>query len=148
MGFHSHVEANEEIGEIHAQAKPVARRQLFIELVELEHSTWLILIFLDCPDVAHVDKSAQLEHPEQLAPVLDIEIESHVATLIDEAVLRLLAVEATWSQSAHTPPSHTIGTTRVEAFLKWQHSAVAIRHRHAQPGMQRHRASRTQIVCD
>ena len=148
MSLHAHVEAQQEVSEVHAQSQAVRESQLLKELAYLERATGLVLIFLDGPHVTTVDKCSQLKNPEELAPVFQVQVKPDVATLVDEAVLSLFTVEATRSQSAHAPSSHAVGTARIEAFLKWQYCAVAIGHCNAKSGMKRQRAALVDVVSN
>ena len=128
MCLHAHVEAHEEVGEVHTQAHAVGKCQLLVELTKLKHTAGLIGIVANGPDVASIDKRRALNHPKQFGSELDAGIEANVATLVDETVLRVASGKTTRSEGAHTPTSHAVGTTSVETLFKRHHRGVAIRN--------------------
>ena len=84
------------------------------------------IIVLDGPDVTGIQEQAQLNNPEELGPVLQIDVEAYVTALENEVLEAVVAVEAARSQGAHTPTAHAVSATAVEALLKRQLVAVAI----------------------
>lgn len=64
VGFHAQVESQKKIVEVKAQSKTIGGRNLLIEFIELEHSSRLVGIVADGPDVAGVDKCTEFEYPE------------------------------------------------------------------------------------
>ena len=118
MSLHAHVDTHKEILEIQSDAGAIGRRNLLIELVELEHSSRLVLIVLNGPYVACVEEQAQFNHPKQLGTVLKVDVKADVAALVDEVGQAVVAVVTARAQGAHTPTAHTVGTATVEAFLE------------------------------
>lgn len=64
VGFEAKVEAEQEVGEIHAQAQAVGGCYLFVKFVELEHTAGLRGIVADGPDIARIDEDTDFEHPK------------------------------------------------------------------------------------
>ena len=64
VGFYAHVEAQQEVVEVHAQPYAVGGRQFFIERFETEKSSGLVGIVTDCPDVSCIDEYGALKDPE------------------------------------------------------------------------------------
>lgn len=62
--FHTEVEAQEEVCEVHAQTATVCGCYLLIELVELELAAGLAFVVVNGPDVACVHEQSALKHPE------------------------------------------------------------------------------------
>ena len=56
-GFHTAVEPQDEIVEIQAQAQSVGDGYLAPELIELELTAWLVLVFAKRPDIAGIDEN-------------------------------------------------------------------------------------------
>ena len=88
MSLHTKVETQQEVGEIQANAQAIAQSYLLVELIELEHTAGLVLVFFYCPYIAGIDECAQLNHPKQFGTILQIHVEAHIAALINEAVHR------------------------------------------------------------
>ncbi len=59
MSFHSKVEPEKEICEIKSQSQPVGSCQLFIKRIKMKHSSGLVGIIVDCPDIAGIDKNSE-----------------------------------------------------------------------------------------
>ena len=86
MRLHTHIQSQQEVGEVHSYAESVAEGYLLVEFVELKHTAGLVFIFSYGPDVSGIDKCAEFEHPEEFGAILQIEVEANIAALIDEAV--------------------------------------------------------------
>ena len=56
VGFHTKIQAKQEVSEIEAYAKSITQGYLLIEFVYLKHTAWLVLIIFNCPYIAGVDK--------------------------------------------------------------------------------------------
>ena len=124
--LHTHVETQDEIVEVQAQTQSVGHGDLLVELVESELSTGLLSIVTQRPDVTCIDECSTIELPEQERTIFQVEVYLHVTRLIDEVNASVGASEATWSESAHTPSAHAVGTSREVAFLERQHLTITI----------------------
>ena len=124
--LHTHVEANNEIVEVQTDAQTIADSQLVPELRELKLSARLLFVFTQGPYITGIDEQGTTKLPEQIGTILEIEVELHIARLVDEVDTSVGANELTRTQTAHTPTTHTIGTTREETLLERQDTAVAI----------------------
>ena len=80
----------------------------------------------NCPDVACIEEQCAIELPEEPCPVLHVEVELHVASLVDEVNLTVLAGKASGTEPPDRPSPDTVGSTREIAFLEGQNIAVAI----------------------
>ena len=54
--FHSHVEAQDEIAEVQANPQSIGNGNLSVERVQMELSTWLFLVFSQCPNVSSINE--------------------------------------------------------------------------------------------
>ena len=134
-GLHAHVETQDEVVEVEAQAQTVGHGQLLVELVEAELSAGLFGIVAQRPDVARIDEGSSIELPEEEGAIFEVEVELHIARLVDEVDAAVGTTERARSQSAHAPSAHRVGTAREVALLEGQHSAVAVGPGNAEVGM-------------
>ncbi len=123
--LHTHIHTYKEILEVQADTSAIGRCYLLIELIELEHATWLVLIVLDGPDITCIEEQTQLNHPEQLGAILQVHVKADITTLIEELIL-IIVVVATRTQGAYAPTAYAVGATAVETFLKGQYVTVAV----------------------
>lgn len=84
VGLHAQVEAEQEVGEVHAQTEAVAGRYLLVERIEVEHSSGLVLVVVDRPDVTGVYECSEFEHPEELGSVFHAGEHVDVTALVHE----------------------------------------------------------------
>lgn len=138
VGLEPEVEAQQEVGEIHAQADSVGGGYLFVERFQAEHSSRLVGIILDGPDVARVDEDRPLEDPEELVAVFEAENQRDVATLVDEVGHAVARVVAARAEGADAPSPDRVGSSGVEPFLKRYHRCVAVGVANAAPGVERY----------
>ena len=134
-GFHAHVEPKDEIVEIESHAQTVCDSHLLVELIQLELSPRLNLIFPQSPDIPAVDEKSPVEFPKQVGSVFQIEVYSHVSRLVDEVDGTFVSFELPRSQSSDAPSSHRVCTAREISFLERQHPAIAVRISHTQSSM-------------
>ena len=146
MSLHTHINAHKEILEIQADTGTVGCCNLLIELVELEHTARLVFIASDGPDVTGIKEQAQLNDPEQLGTILQVDIKADVTTLVDKVGKFVVAVITARTQGAHAPTAHAVGTTAVESFLKGQHVAVAIGYCHTRSDVESDALATIQIM--
>lgn len=64
VGFHAKVETEQKVGEIHAEPNAVGQSYLLPEGVEPEHTSGLVFVIVNGPDVAGINEGCALEHPE------------------------------------------------------------------------------------
>ena len=144
--LHTHIETHEEIGKIHAKSQSIGKGDLLVEFVEAEHPTRLVGIVADSPNVAGIHESGAFEHPEEFGAKFQVGIESDIATLVDETVLRISCGKATRSERAHAPPSHAVGATGVEPLFERHHRGVAVGHCHPCSHVHRNGGAVVEIV--
>ena len=85
VGLHTHIDAHQEVLEVKTDTEAVGRGNLLIEFIELECAARLVLLIIpDGPDIACIDKQAQLDNPEELCPILQIDIKADITTLVEE----------------------------------------------------------------
>ena len=109
-GFHAQVEAQDEILEVEAHASPIAHRQLLEEMGDAELSSRLVGIVAQGPDVAGIDEQGPAELPEELCAVFGIQVNLHVARLVDEVDASVLLLVLAGSERAHAPSAHAVGS--------------------------------------
>ena len=109
-GFHAQVETQDEEIEVETKSQAVTDGQLAGQVLETELSARLFVIFAQRPDVTGIDEEGSAELPEQLGAVLHVEVELHVARLVDEVDGSIALLVFARSQRTHAPAAHTIGT--------------------------------------
>ena len=134
--LHGAVEAEDEIAEVEAQAEAVGDGDLLEEGVEQKLAAGLLGIGSERPDVARIDKGGAVKLPEQVGAILEVEVEAHVAGLIDEVDAAVAATILAGTELADAPAAHGVGTTGEVALLEGQHGAVAIGPRHTQEAVE------------
>ena len=135
-GFHTHIEAKNEIAKVKAQANTVSHSYLLIEIGEMELSTWLLCIRTQSPDVSCINEGCTIKLPEEISAIFGTKVEFHIARLIDEVDATISTTKSSWSEFSHSPSSHRVGSTREISLLKRQHRAIAIRISNAESSMQ------------
>ena len=135
-GLHAHVETQDEVIEVQADAHTVGGGYLLVELIKTELSVRLVGIVAKRPDVARIYKQGSFELPEERGSILGIQVEFQVARLVDEVDAPVVALVSARTQLSYAPTSHRVGTAREISLLEGQHGAVAVRIGHAQVGMQ------------
>lgn len=148
MGFHSHVETEQEIIEVHAQANAVSSGQFLIERLETEKSSRLVRIILYSPNIARVYEDRPLEHPEELVAVFQIEYKRYVTALVYEIAYRIPGIIRSGAEGTHAPSTHTVGSSRIEPLLKRHHGGVAVRPCQAESSMERDGVSIRETMVD
>lgn len=121
VGLHAEVEAEKEVGEVHAQADTVCGGDLLVEFVECKFAVGLVFVFLYSPDVAGVDKDCAFEHPEEFGPVFDAEVEAYVAALVYEVGDEVAAVVCSGAERSDAPSADTVCSAGVEALFERHH---------------------------
>ena len=124
--LHTEIEAKDEEVEIETKTQSIGHRHLLEDIGEAELSAGLVGIVAQCPDVARIDKQGSGEFPKQLCPIFEVEVEFHVARLVDEVDLTVFACKASGTESSHRPASHTVGSSREISLLEGQDGAVAV----------------------
>ena len=107
--LHAAVEAYDEVAEVQAQSQSVGCSQLLVERVESELTARLFFVVAQGPDIAGIDKQSTIKFPEERCAQFCIQIQFHVARLVDEINLSVGASETTWSQLAHAPSTYAVG---------------------------------------
>ena len=125
-GLHTEVEAQDEEIEIETKSQSIRHGNLLEESVEPKLSAGLVGIVAQCPDVSRIDKQCAGEFPKQSGPVLHVQVELHVASLVDEVDLTVLTGKAARTEPSDRPTSHTICSAREIALLEGEDGAVAI----------------------
>jgi len=126
MGLHTHVETEQEVSEVESKTETVGSGYLFIERIEMEHSSGLIGIIVDRPDIAGVDKESEFKQPKEPGSIFHRKVETYVAALVDEVAHGVGAGEGSGAERAHIPSADTVGAPTVEAFLKRKDRGVAV----------------------
>ena len=125
-GLHAEVEAQDKVVEIQSETKSVGHSQFAEETMEAELPALLVGIIAQGPDVSGINEGCTVEFPEEERAVFEVQVDFHVARLVDEVDASAGAPEATRPQFAHAPATHRVGTTREIAFLERQNRTVAI----------------------
>ena len=125
-GFHTQVEANDEIVEVQAQSQTVTDSQIFQDALKLKLSPGLIRIVAERPDITRIDKQRTAELPEQMGPVFEVQVEFQVTGLRDEVDVTVLVAVAPRAEAPDAPSAHAVGTAGEIALLEGQYGAVAV----------------------
>ena len=134
--LHAHVETQNKIVEVQADAQSIAHSQLLVEVIKMKLSARTHLILAYRPHITCIYKQGAAEFPEQLRPVFRVQVQLHVTRLVNEVDASVLLLIFSWSQRAHRPSSHAVGATREVSFLERQYSRVAVGIGHAQSHVQ------------
>ena len=111
-GFHSHIEAQDEIIEVQPQTETIGQCYLLIEILKLKLATGLISVSAQGPDVSRVDECSAVELPKQMRPHLSIEIEFHVTGLVYEVDASVVAPERSRPQLSYVFRANSLKTIR------------------------------------
>ena len=123
--LHAAVETQDEVVEVETNAQTVGNGQLPPEGIEAELPARLFRIFADGPNVAGIDKCGSVNLPEYVGTIFQIQVQLHVARLVDKVDAPVLALERTGAETAHRPAAHAVGTATEVTFLVRQNGAVA-----------------------
>ena len=92
VGFQAKVKSEQEIREVKSETGSIACSYLAPECGEMKHSSGLVLIVVDSPDITRVGKYRSLKHPEEPTTIFDIEKQGNISTLIDEVCHRVAGI--------------------------------------------------------
>ena len=81
-----------------AMAGTVADGKLTGKVLQRELSSRLYVVLTQCPDISCIDECSTIELPEEVSAILGIEIELHVACLVDEVDAPVTFLVFAWSQ--------------------------------------------------
>ena len=109
-GLHSAIKTENEVIEVESQAKSIRISYLLVELIPLELSAWLVGIVAERPDVSGINERRAVELPKEMGTKLNVEVELHVARLIDEVNAPVGASELSRAELPHAPSSHRVGS--------------------------------------
>ena len=109
--FHAHVESENKIIEIQSHPQSVGHCYLFVKLIKLELPSRLLSVVSQCPYIAGIDEEGTVELPEEYGSVFQVQVQLHVAGLIDEIDSTVVAFKFARSESSHAPSSYRVGTS-------------------------------------
>jgi len=144
-GFHAQVESEDEVIEVEPQSQSVGSGELSVESVETELSAGLFGIVSQRPDVAGVDEESSVEFPAQECAIFEVEVEFHIAGLIDEVDSSVGTFERAGAEFSDAPTSHGVGSAGEVSFFEGQDRAVAIGIGHAQTEVQGERVAGIEV---
>ena len=135
-GLHASVEAEDEIIEVQPQAETVCNSHLLIEVFETELSSRLFRITAQCPDVPGIHEGGTIQFPEQMRAILCIQVQLHVARLVDEVYPAVHATELARPEFPHAPAPDRVGSAGKIAFLEGEDGTVPVREGDTDAAMQ------------
>ena len=96
-GFHTPIKSKDEIIKVQTQAQSIRSSYLFIKLVELKLSAFLLRIVTCIPYITGIDEQGSMKFPEQIRTPFHTEEQLQVSRLIDKVYLAIFSGIATRS---------------------------------------------------
>ena len=124
--LHAYIEADDDEAHVEAHAGSIGYSNLAPEVVGEELPARLVVVVVDGPDVAGIDKEGAVEFPEEVGTILNAAEEAYVARLVDVVDGAVASDVAAWAETAQRPSAHVVGASGIVTFLEGEHTGIPV----------------------